>query len=198
MAPRSAPTPDSTDLRIEYRPLDELLPYERNERAHTAGQIAAIERSLVQYGWTTPVGVADSKLVYGHARVAAAKNLRERKQAILRNSDPNRAPVVDLSHLSASQRRAYVIADNQLATRAGWDADLLRSELADLKLEGFSMPDLGFEDKQLARLLSGVTEVRAVTDVQRHILHIDFETEQDLRAAFDECKARGWKCKVMS
>jgi ParB-like chromosome segregation protein Spo0J len=111
-------------LAIRYLPLDGLLPYDRNARTHTPAQISAIERSLVEFGWTAPMAIAGGMLIYGHARREAARNLRNRGVGIPRNPDPDRGPVVDLSHLNAAQRRAHVLADNQLATLAGWNDEL--------------------------------------------------------------------------
>jgi hypothetical protein len=140
-------------LRIEYEPLDALEPYARNPRTHSAAQLKLIERSLARFGWATPVGKADGVLIYGHARRQAALNLRARGVRIPHHPDPNVAPVVDLSHLSKADRRAYVIADNQLAVLAGWDDDLLRLELTELRDEGFDLALTGFSDPEIADLL---------------------------------------------
>jgi len=142
-------------IRIRYEPLDALAPDPRNARTHTAAQISQIERSLVEFGWTTPAGKADGVLIYGHARREAAMNLRDRGVAIPGNPDPNKAPVVDLSHLTPEQRRAYAIADNQLATLAGWNEDVLRVDLGGLRSLGFDLSLTGFPDIDLVRLLGG-------------------------------------------
>jgi len=139
-------------LEIRYLPLDDLTPYEKNPRTHTAAQIKMIERSLQRFGWATPIAVADGVLIYGHARREAAINLRKKAVPIRDNPDPNLAPVVDLSHLTPDERRAYVIADNQLAAQAGWDNELLSLEVRALDLAGFEIGLLGFGDKELGRL----------------------------------------------
>lgn len=140
-------------LAIEYRKLADLTAYERNARTHDAANIKAIEASLAKFGWATPVGVADGVLVYGHARRIAAMNLRERGIVIPFNEDPNCCPVVDLSHLDADARRAYVLADNQTATLAGWDDTILRLELRELAANAFDLTTIGFSKADLADLL---------------------------------------------
>lgn len=140
-------------LSIRYLLLSDIERFPQNSRTHTPAQITAIERSLVEFGWTTPMATAKGVLIYGHARRDAAINLRDRGIAIPHNPDPDRAPVVDLSHLSAVQRRAYVIADNKLAELAGWDDDLLAVELGDLKDFGFNLDLIGFDGVELDKIL---------------------------------------------
>lgn len=152
-------------LVIEYRPLDDLAPYDKNPRTHTADQIRAIERSLAKFGWATPMGFADGVLIYGHARRQAAVNLRKRNIAIPFNEDANLAPVVDLSHLSDDERRAYVIADNQLAQQAGWDEALLGLELQSLQAANFDLSLLGFGDELSDLMGMGQAEAEQPTSL---------------------------------
>jgi hypothetical protein len=140
-------------LSIQYLLLGDIEPFEQNARTHSPAQITAIERSLAKFGWTTPMAIAKGVLIYGHARREAAINLRDRGVAIPHNPDPDRAPVVDLSHLSAVERRAYVLADNKLAELAGWDNDLLGAELRGLQLAGFDLSLTGFDGAELETLL---------------------------------------------
>ena len=133
------------DLQIAWRPLGELIPYARNPRTHTDAQVAQIAASIREFGWTNPVLVDDaSGIIAGHGRVLAA-----RKLAL------ERVPVIELAHMSEAQKRAYVLADNQLALNAGWDEVLLRLELADLSELGFDLGLIGFGAGELARLLAG-------------------------------------------
>lgn len=140
-------------LQIKYRALDELVPYARNARKHSPAQIGMVKASLLEFGWTTPIAIADDGILAGHARTIAAKELRDAGKAIPGNPDPDMAPTADLSHLSPKQRRAYIIADNQLALKAGWDDELLRLELGDIREDGFDLGTLGFEDFDLTHLL---------------------------------------------
>ena len=102
----------------------DLVPYARNSRVHSKGQIAKIAASITEFGFTTPVLIdgVDGTIVAGHARVLAAKKLKLAE-----------VPTVDVGYLSEEQRRAYIIADNRLAEDAVWDPAMLRLELGDLQ-----------------------------------------------------------------
>lgn len=130
-------------------PLDRLVPYERNARTHSPEQVAQIVASIQEFGFTNPllVGGADGILA-GHGRLAAAKDMGLAE-----------VPVIVLNHLSAEQRRAYILADNKLALNAGWDEELLRLELGDLQLAEFDLSLIGFSDEELADLLPEVEQL---------------------------------------
>jgi DNA modification methylase len=130
-------------------PLDRLRPYEKNARTHSAEQIAQIAASIQEFGFTNPILVdgADGILA-GHGRLAAAKDMGLAE-----------VPVIVLDHLSAAQRRAYILADNKLALNAGWDIDLLAGEIGDLQLADFDLSLIGFSDEELADLLPEVEEL---------------------------------------
>src|ERR687892_822539 len=133
------------DLQIAWRPLGELIPYARNPRTHSDGQVAQIAASMVEFGWTNPVLVDGAcGIIAGHGRVLAARKL-----------GLDRVPVIELAHMSEAQKRAYVLADNQLALNAGWDEALLRLELANLSDLGFDLKLIGFAEGELERLLAG-------------------------------------------
>lgn len=138
-----------TAKRIEMWPLPRLVPYERNARTHSPEQVAQIAASIQEFGFTNPILVdgADGILA-GHGRLAAAKNMGLAE-----------VPVIVLDHLSPEQRRAYVIADNQLALNAGWDMEVLRQELGDLQLAEFDLSLIGFSDDELAELLPEVEQL---------------------------------------
>jgi ParB-like chromosome segregation protein Spo0J len=120
-----------------------LIPYVRNPRTHSAKQIAQIAASIKQWGWTTPVLVdEDGVIIAGHGRVLAAKSLGYEG-----------APVMIARGWSDAQKRAYVIADNQLAANAGWDEELLSVELDELRDMNFELPLLGFERAELNDLI---------------------------------------------
>jgi DNA modification methylase len=133
------------DLQIAWRPLGELIPYARNPRTHSDVQVGQIAASIREFGWTNPVLVDGANaIIAGHGRVLAARRL-----------GLERVPVIELAHMSEAQRRAYVLADNQLALNAGWDEALLRLELADLSELGFELGLIGFGAGELERLLAG-------------------------------------------
>jgi DNA modification methylase len=136
------------DLAIAWRLLGELIPYARNPRTHSDAQVAQIAASIREFGWTNPVLVdGKSGIIAGHGRVLAARKL-----------GLERVPVIELAHMSEAQKRAYVLADNQLALNAGWDDELLRLELADLSELGFDLGLIGFGEGELERLLAGSKE----------------------------------------
>jgi len=131
--------------RIEHWPIDKLLPYARNARTHSDEQIAQIAASIAEFGFVNPCLVgADGVLVAGHGRLAAARKL----------GLPT-VPVVVLDHLTPTQRRALVLADNRLAELSTWDDALLRIELEALQDEGFDLDLTGFDADALAELLAG-------------------------------------------
>ncbi|WP_054075418.1 site-specific DNA-methyltransferase [Comamonas testosteroni] len=132
-------------LNVEYRKVEALIPYVRNPRTHSEAQIAQIAASIAEFGFTNPILVgSDGIVVAGHGRLAAAKKLG------LEN-----VPVLVLGHLTSTQRRALVIADNRIAENAGWDEAMLRIELEALQLEGFDLDITGFDADALAELIAG-------------------------------------------
>jgi DNA modification methylase len=130
--------------RIERWPLDRLNPYACNARTHDDDQVAQIAASIVEFGWTNPILVdVDGGIVAGHGRLLAARKL-----------GLDTVPVVILDHLTPAQRRAYVIADNKLALNAGWNEELLATELHALNGEGFDLALTGFSDDELDALMA--------------------------------------------
>lgn len=146
--------------KIETRLVADLIPYAANSRTHSDAQVAQIAASIKEFGWTNPILVAgDDTIIAGHGRLLAA-----RKLALVE------VPVIVLDHLSKSQQRALVIADNQLALNAGWNMDMLKAEIEDLQLDDFDLNILGFDDKFLDGLLepeptAGLTDEDAVPEV---------------------------------
>jgi DNA modification methylase len=147
-------------VKIEQRSVSELIPYAANSRTHSDAQVAQIAASIKEFGWTNPILIdGDNTIIAGHGRLLAARKLGMEK-----------VPAIILDHLSKSQQRALVIADNQLALNAGWDMDMLKAEIEDLNLENFDINLLGFDEKFLDGLLEpeptdGLTDEDAVPDV---------------------------------
>ncbi|MCW3784578.1 site-specific DNA-methyltransferase [Defluviimonas salinarum] len=132
-----------SDLRLEHRPVAELVPYARNARTHSEAQVALIAGSIREYGFTNPVLVDGANgIIAGHGRVMAARQLGLAT-----------VPVIELAHLSAAQKRAYILADNRLALQAGWDADLLAIEMGELSELGIDLGALGFDAGEIDALL---------------------------------------------
>jgi len=133
-------------LSITNLPVTVLKPYPGNARTHSAKQISEIATSIKAFGFNNPVLVdKDGTIIAGHGRVAAAKKLGLEV-----------VPCVRLEHLSEAEKRAYILADNKLAEKAGWDRDILAIELqhlADLDLD-FDITATGFEMAEIDLLLS--------------------------------------------
>jgi len=129
---------------IEHWPLDRLTPYAKNARIHSEQQISQIAGSIAEFGFVNPILVGDDQvIVAGHGRLMAAQQL-----------GLSEVPVIVLKHLTETQRRALVIADNAIASNSGWNEELLHLELADLNDLGFDLDLIGFSDGELDRLLN--------------------------------------------
>jgi len=140
-----------TNLQVVTWPVEKLIPYARNARTHSAEQVAQVAASIAEFGWTNPIlAGADGIVIAGHARLLAARKL-----------GMTEVPVIVLDHLTESQRRALVLADNRLALNAGWDEEMLRVEMAALDDDGFNLEVVGFTDEEIADLLRDPEEVHA-------------------------------------
>lgn len=128
--------------QIEQVLIESLIPYARNSRTHSDAQVAQIAASIHEFGFTNPVLIdAEGIIIAGHGRVLAARKLKL-----------DAAPCIRLSHLTESQKKAYIIADNKLALNAGWDEELLKLEMSELGELGFDMSLLGFSPGELSTL----------------------------------------------
>ena len=138
-----------TKATIEHVKTEALIPYARNSRTHSEQQVAQIAVSIREFGFTNPVLIdANNGIIAGHGRVMAAQKLGRKD-----------VPCLRLDHLTDAQKRAYVLADNQLALNAGWDDEMLRIELDELKAVDFDLSLIGFDDGELGALLaSGGTD----------------------------------------
>jgi hypothetical protein len=137
-----------TDLQVVRWPVEKLIPFARNARTHSDEQVAQIAASIAEFGWANPIlAGADGIIIAGHARLLAARKL-----------GLTDVPVIVLDHLSETQRRALVIADNRLALNAGWDEEMLRVELESLREGEFDLDLLGFTDEEIELLLQAPEE----------------------------------------
>ena len=130
-------------MKIEQIPTADLIPYARNTRTHSPEQVAQIAGSIREFGFTNPVLIdAENGIIAGHGRVMAAGKLGMAK-----------VPCIRLAHLTETQKRAYIIADNKLALNAGWDEEMLGLELADLREADFDLSLLGFDETELGDIM---------------------------------------------
>ena len=141
------PAPKWPADKVERRKVSELIPYARNARTHSDAQVRQIAASIEEWGWTNPILIDEkSTIIAGHGRVMAADKLGLKD-----------VPVMVASGWSEAQKKAYVLADNQLALNAGWDTEMLSLELKDLEGE-FDLDLIGFGEDFLAGLLIDGTE----------------------------------------
>lgn len=168
--------------RIELWPLERLQPYERNARTHSDEQVSQLVRSIEQFGFVNPILVdSDDGILAGHGRLMAAKRLSLAQ-----------VPVVVLDHLTPEQRRAYVLADNQIALNGGWDLELLRSELLDLRVEGFEWEGLGFDAEAIGELFAAPGKA-AEAEPEEQVVEDDPTRGQPLAIVLEPEELRTWR-----
>ena len=135
-------------LRLEFWPLDRLIPSPRNARTHSQAQVAEIAGSIKAFGFANPILVGEGgDVIAGHGRLAAAQLLGLAE-----------VPVIPLYGLTELKRRQLVLADNRIALNAGWDLEMLNLELKDLSLLGADLAGLGFTSQELAAALNPASE----------------------------------------
>lgn len=135
-------------LKVDYLPTADLIPYVNNSRTHSEAQVSQVAASIKEFGFTNPILVdEDGCIIAGHGRLLAAKKL-----------GLDEVPTITLEGLTEAQRKAYIIADNQLALNAGWDLDMLKVEVERLAELDFNLDLLGFDDDFLNDDLLGLQE----------------------------------------
>ena len=143
-------------LKVEYKKIKELIPYCNNSRTHSDEQVLQIASSIKEFGFTNPVLIDEQGgIIAGHGRIMAAQKLKM-----------DEVPTITLSDLSEAQKKAYIIADNKLALNSGWDDELLKIELEQLKELDFDLGLIGFSDDELALLMGGETTEGLVDEDQ--------------------------------
>lgn len=154
--PKDKPSPDAHEqkpMSISMRNVQDLIPYVNNSRTHSDEQVAQIAASIREFGWTNPILVDGANgIIAGHGRLLAARKLGYTE-----------VPTIELSQLTETQKKAYIIADNRLALNAGWDNEILTVELNDLLADGYALEILGFDLKELSALLEP-EQLQGLTD----------------------------------
>ena len=141
-------------LQIHYRPTDSLIPYARNAKQHSDAQVAQIAASIREFGWGAPILVdGQNNVIAGHGRLLAARKLGLAE-----------VPVVPMDHLTDTQRRALILADNKIGENASWEDELLGIELAELKEAGFDLGLTGFSPEEWEALIAGENTTDGLTD----------------------------------
>lgn len=148
------------EMQYYLADVSELIPYVRNARTHSEAQVAQIAASIREFGFLSPILVAeDNTILAGHGRLAAAQKLGLKK-----------VPCVKENHLTETQKRAYIIADNKLSLNAGWDSELLAVELSELEGADFNLDLLGFDEAELS----------SIFDADKDVNEDDFDVEKEL------------------
>ena len=149
------------EMQYYLADVSELIPYVRNARTHSEAQVAQIAASIREFGFLSPILVAeDNTILAGHGRLAAALKLGLKK-----------VPCVKENHLTETQKRAYIIADNKLSLNAGWDNELLAVELSELEGADFNLDLLGFDEAELS----------SIFDADKDVSDDDFDVEKELK-----------------
>lgn len=131
------------DLSIEYKRVDDLIPYVNNSRTHSDEQVTQVAASIKEFGFTNPILIDENNgIIAGHGRLMAAKKLKLEQ-----------VPTITLEGLTDAQCKAYVIADNKLALNAGWDLEVLKYEIENLQGLDFNIDLLGFEIDELDKIM---------------------------------------------
>ena len=177
-------------LQITYRNTAELIPYARNARTHSEEQVAQLAASIKEFGFNAPIAVDDDSMVLcGHGRLLAARKL-----------GMETVPTVCLAHLSKTQKKAYILADNRLAMNAGWDDELLKLEIADLSEADFPLETLGFDDMELDAFLNpeeaSVTEPEDEAQGGGLTVTVSCADADEQSALYAELKNRGLKVSM--
>lgn len=176
-------------MTIETLPTADLIPYARNTRTHSPEQVAQIAGSIREFGFTNPVLIdADNGIIAGHGRVMAASKLGLAK-----------VPCIRLAHLTETQKRAYIIADNKLALNAGWDEELLGMELMDLREADFDLELMGFNEKEIEVMMSDQAKPSHSDEVQisscfEVVAECQHESEQNM--VYNILTEKGIKCRL--
>lgn len=148
------------EMQYYLADVSELIPYVRNARTHSEAQVAQIAASIREFGFLSPILVAeDNTILAGHGRLAAALKLGLKK-----------VPCVKENHLTETQKHAYIIADNKLSLNAGWDNELLAVELSELEGADFNLDLLGFDEAELS----------SIFDADKDVSDDDFDVEKEL------------------
>ena len=144
-------------MQIESVPVSDLKEYEKNSRTHSDDQVAKIAASVEEFGFTNPMLIDESNgVIAGHGRLQAAKRI-----------NMGEVPCIRLAHLSESQKRAYVIADNKIAESGGWDDEMLKMEIMELAQDDYDLKLTGFDEAGLDSILAISEEVMEAVQKKR-------------------------------
>lgn len=172
----------------QIKPSD-LIAYKYNARKHSEKQIEQVAKSITEFGFLNPVIIDKSNgIIAGHCRVSAAIKL-----------EMSAVPCLCVDHLTAKQKRAYILADNKLALNSTWDDGLLADELKALKEMEFDFDIIGFDNIMLEtpEFTPDLPDENETSNTEKKLqLLVSFESEDEQQMLFDELNTRGYKVKV--
>lgn len=184
-------------MEIVYKKISELKPYKNNSRTHNKYQINQIVESIKEYGFTNPVLIDENNMIIaGHGRCMAGKQMGMKE-----------VPCIVLSGLSDTQKQAYIIADNKLALNAGWNDELLKIELQNLKDKEFDLSLTGFDENELNKIFiedldiedeEEKVEFTEILGEEHNYIVLYFDNEVDWLQAeslFNLKKVKAWPSK---
>lgn len=172
------------NIKIEYLPIKELKPYERNQRKHADYDVSQIMVSIQKYGFNYPIGIWSDKniIVEGHGRLAAAKKLHMKE-----------VPVIRLDHLTDEQRKEYAIIHNKTAELSEWDFDLLAEDIPTLDFSDFDI-DWGLsddiEDEKTGKEPNDIDYHESISVV------IDCDNDEQAEDVFNKLTSEGYTCRI--
>lgn len=178
-------------MNIINIPINDLKEYKNNSRTHSEEQITQIVNSIKEFGFTNPILIDNKNLIIaGHGRLLAAKKL-----------DLKEVPTIVLNNLSEEQKKAYIIADNQLAMNAGWDFEMLKNEIMTIA-DDIDLNLLGFNEQELANIIDGLELIEPELQEQEYKevfnVIINCEDENHQEKTYNELQEKGYECQVQS
>ena len=166
-------------MKIEFIDINKIIPYEDNPRVHSDIQIEQISKSIKEFGFTVPILIDENaNVIAGHGRLEASKSLELKE-----------VPTITIGNLTEKQKKAYIIADNQLTLNSNWNEDLLKSQLSFLTENNFDLNLLGFEDAQLDNYFKEIEEIDLTDDFK------EFDEEIETQHQCPKCGFK-WSGKV--
>lgn len=190
LPPSKSPGQNWPADKVERRKVKDLIPYARNSRTHSAGQISQIAAAITEWGFANPVLIGeDGTIIAGHGRVMAAKQL-----------GLDEVPVMIARGWSEDQKRAFIIADNKLTLNGGWDDTVLKAEFADLTASGFDTALLAFAPGELAGIapVDGIEDAPASKYSEQYGVIVICADEAGQKATYERLNSEGLNCKVVT
>lgn len=140
--------------KYSLKKVEELKPYEKNPRVHSEKQVLQLSESIKRFGFTVPILIDENNnIIAGHGRIEASKLLEIKE-----------VPTIEIANLTDEEKKALIIADNQLTLNSNWNEQFLKEELNFLKDRNFDLDILGFTNEQLESFFTEIKDIPEITD----------------------------------